>query len=123
MHQNSIVKISKVICDYFSASHFGHIEVLEKIIKPDCLISGFLDGCFVKWTRSDFLERIKKFAKDVDQNSTYNKQIISLDVTHHIAFAKTQVIICDKIFIDHLSLVYKEEQWHISNKVFTDFIK
>jgi hypothetical protein len=113
-------EIKKVIEDYFSASHFGDMKKLAEIFHPDCRISGVINNEYVDWSLKEFFARIEISCKENPPSKTYNKKIILLDASTHVAVVKAAVEIGPLNFTDYISLVKLNGKWVIRNKVFNN---
>lgn len=98
---------------YFEGLRTSKRAPLERAFHPDARIVGPDDGELKVMD----LERFIVFALQQPPDPELEADVLSIDVHGHIASAIVRDIYLQRVFIDHLALVYIDGVWRIFNKL------
>ena len=111
--------IRDVIQLYFTGTYTGNVDALKQAFHADARITGSIQGTIHEWTLKDFIARVTTKPTSAEKNEKFDKEILSIDITHDAAMVKTRVFAAGFTFTDYIILLKYKNQWVIRYKSFT----
>lgn len=120
---NSVTKDEPLIRDviklYFTGTYNGNADELKQAFHSDARITGSIQGTIHEWTLEEFIARVTSKPTSAEKNEKFDKEILSIDITHDAAMVKTRVFAAGFTFIDYIILLKYNNHWKIRYKSFT----
>lgn len=112
--------ISNIVKSYFAATYQGNEADLRRIFHPDAHIIGILNNQYFDWTLTEFIARVTTKPSAETKAETFDKEILSIEITNNAASVKARARVGDIIFTDYITLLKINGQWLICHKSFTN---
>lgn len=104
---------------YFDSMYESSSKKVYEIFDPNARIAGYLEDGFHEMTLKEFAALIASSQPSPkEKGDPIRLDILSIDIAGNIALAKVRDDYAGMTFLDMLSLVKKDEQWCIYNKIF-----
>ena len=105
--------VEAVLNDYMIGGTERNAERLTSAFHEQAMMKYIRDGEYTEVNAQEFFGGTKPGAPLERKN-----EIVSVDITGHVAMAKLRLTYSDKAFVDYMTLMKVDGSWKIINKTF-----